>query len=81
MTASLSHGRPNTRKLPGQLRRAIDTDSEDEDEDDPSSDPSRPWIAEFDRYFTVVESIPDNMTIVEWWGVRLKPAYFNRFPA
>lgn len=58
------------KKRPGLPRRTIDTDSEGDDEVDPLLDPSKPWLAEFDRYLTTVESIPNDMTIAEWWGVR-----------
>ena len=75
---AVSRSRENAHKQLGRSRRVIDTDSEDEDEDLQSTDPSKPWLVEFDRYFSVVESIPDNMTIVEWWGVR--PSFLVPWP-
>jgi hypothetical protein len=45
----------------------LDTDSEAEEET--NLDPSKPWMAEFDRYMNTHESIPDDMSTVAWWGV------------
>jgi hypothetical protein len=53
--------------------RHFDTDSDDELEDDQEAngDPNSPWKGESQRYVYTVEAVPDNMSIVEWWGVRV----------
>ena len=45
----------------------LNTDSEAEEET--NLDPSKPWMAEFDRYMNTHKSIPDDMSTVAWWGV------------
>ena len=51
--------------------RIADMDSEsDENKADPLFDSSKPWLAEFNCYITTVESVPEEMGIVHWWGVR-----------
>ncbi|KJA18309.1 hypothetical protein HYPSUDRAFT_69968 [Hypholoma sublateritium FD-334 SS-4] len=69
VASSASQNSRRVKKRSGVSRRVMDTDSEDEDEVDPLSDPSKPWLAEFNRYLMVVESIPKDMNIVEWWGL------------
>jgi hypothetical protein len=49
------------------VSRELDTDSEAEE--DGNLDPSKPWLAEYDRYMNTHESIPSDMTTVQWWGV------------
>jgi hypothetical protein len=49
-----------------------------DDEDEPKADignavpndPSRPWLQEFRSYLDTLEHVPDDWTIVMWWGVR-----------
>ena len=58
-------------KVDGLIRDNIETDSEYEgdEEDDPLSDPTKPWRGEFLRFLNAKDVIPENMGIVEWWGV------------
>ncbi|KAF8950693.1 hypothetical protein BDZ97DRAFT_1163754 [Flammula alnicola] len=57
--------------MQGLLSRNLETDSEcEEDDDNPMSDPTKPWMTEFHRYIDTVEAVPDDMDIVQWWGVR-----------
>jgi len=51
---------------------------EDEDSDGEAapSDPTKPWLTEFNLYATTHESVPDGMGIVRWWGV-CAPCLFN----
>lgn len=56
-------------KCPGLVRRRVDSNSNSEDEVDPQLDPSKPWLAEYNRYISTIESVPTEMGIVQWWGV------------
>ena len=58
-------------KVDGLIRDNIETDSEYEgdEEEDPLSDPTKPWRGEFLRFLNARDVIPENMGIVEWWGV------------
>lgn len=59
------------RKTLGLLRED-DSDSDDSDnEDDISADPTQPWLAEFQRYLDTNDIMPEEMSVVEWWGVRI----------
>jgi hypothetical protein len=62
-------GKPlnKTTRIGHLVARELDTDSEAEEET--NLDPSKPWMAEFDRYMNTHESIPDDMSTVAWWGV------------
>jgi hypothetical protein len=55
----------------GLIRDNIETDSEYEgdEEEDPLSDPTKPWRGEFLRFLNAKDVIPEDMGIVEWWGV------------
>jgi len=49
-----------------------DTDSDDSDNSDDgimSSDPSKPWLTEWNLYVQTHEIMPKGMTMVKWWGV------------
>ena len=32
-------------------------------------DTDKPWLAEFNRYLTTHDVLPEGITIVKWWGV------------
>ena len=54
------------------LARNLETDSDndtEDDDDDLKANPQKPWLSELGRYLATVEAVPDNMDIVEWWGV------------
>lgn len=52
------------------VQRNLDTDSEAEDNDDGINvDPLKPWMAEFKHYLDTHEIVPEEMSIVRWWGV------------
>jgi len=50
-------------------RVIVDSDSEDDATNLESGDSAKPWLAEFNLYLDTVESIPNNIGIVEWWRV------------
>lgn len=50
------------------VHRHLESDSEAED-DELSQDPSSPWKAEFERYLNTHDIVPEEMSIVHWWGV------------
>jgi len=58
-------------KVDGLIRDNIETDSEYEgdEEEDPLSDLTKPWRGEFLRFLNAKDVIPENVGIVEWWGV------------
>ena len=57
-------------RMAGLIQRNLDTDSENEDDDDEMLDPAKPWMGEFKRYLDTMDVVPENMSIVRWWGVR-----------
>ena len=48
------------------------THDSDYNTSDDDSDPTKPWLAEFERYLATHDVVPEDMLIVEWWGVSLK---------
>jgi hypothetical protein len=36
-----------------------------------SIDPKKPWLKEFNYYLNTVDEIPNGLTVVKWWGVRV----------
>lgn len=44
-----------------------DSDSEFETED--PVNPKAPWMQEFNLYLNTTETVPKDMSIVQWWGV------------
>jgi hypothetical protein len=45
----------------------LETDSEAEDAN--SNAASEPWSVEFERYLNTIEAVPEDVNVVEWWGV------------
>ena len=41
----------------------------DYDMSDDDGDPTKPWLAEFERYLMTHDIVPEGMLVVEWWGV------------
>lgn len=69
-SSSLPSNAPKKMSRIGRLvQRNLDTDSEGEDDENGGSDPSKPWMAEFQRYMNTHDLVPEGMSIVEWWGV------------
>ena len=54
-----------------------DTDSESDDNNNETSDPSRPWLDEWNSYLGIQEVIPEDMGVVRWWGVWLQYLLFK----
>ena len=46
-----------------------DSDSNMSDDDLDDTNATKPWLSEFHRYLNTHDVIPENMTIVKWWGV------------
>jgi hypothetical protein len=42
----------------------------DSDDDFNDTDPTKPWLSEFNRYLNTHDVIPEGTTVVKWWGVR-----------
>ena len=70
--------RNHTRSINGLICDNIETDSEYEgdEEDDPLSDLTKPWRGEFLHFLNAKDVIPENMGIVEWWGVHVLSHFF-----
>lgn len=52
------------------LRELSDSDEESEQgSHTQSSQTQTPWKIEFDRYLDTHEQLPDNMSVIQWWGV------------
>ena len=49
------------------MLRNLETDSEAEDAD--SNAALEPWLVEYEQYLNTVESVPEDVDVVEWWGV------------
>jgi len=49
------------------LLRNLETDSEAEDTE--SNATSEPCLVEFERYLNTIEAVPEDVNVVEWWGV------------
>jgi hypothetical protein len=57
----------------GKQKRATFCDDSDSDDDGISNTPTTtseaPWRREFNRYLRGEDELPENMTLVQWWGV------------
>lgn len=62
-----------------KLARLLAEDSTDEEMDVPStlatpsphSSTLKPWLREFKQYIDGVDEVPNGMSIIKWWGVRI----------
>ncbi|KAF5365840.1 hypothetical protein D9757_012805 [Collybiopsis confluens] len=63
--------RQTSKRKRDMLLRQLSEDEDDEDSgsSQPQSDPSKPWMNEFNKYLNEVEVILDNMSLVSWWGI------------
>ena len=62
------------RALSKRRRNTDDTDSDESNNSDDGtvlSDPSKPWLGEWNSYTQTHEIVPEGMTIVMWWGVSI----------
>lgn len=68
---SLTTSAPKKGSQARRRRRDHDNDSDSEGRvnDHPSSDPSKPWLEEWNLYLQTHEVVPEGLGIVEWWGV------------
>ena len=68
-SSATASGKPSNKmtRIGRLVAHELDTDSEAEE--DTNLDPSKPWMAKFDRYINTHESIPDDLSTVAWWGV------------
>ena len=66
---------PKKKSKMSKLLREI---SDDESIPTPSAptDPTRPWYKDFRRYLDTEDELPEDMTIVQWWGVRFSCKIF-----
>jgi len=57
------------------LLRELDTDSDNlddvSDDDGDDQDPTKPWLGEFHRFLKTEHVLAEDMTVVQWWGVRI----------
>jgi hypothetical protein len=55
------------------LLRELSPDIDECEDGGPSAihhaDPQRPWLEEFQEYMDSRETVPENMTTIQWWGV------------
>jgi hypothetical protein len=55
------------------LLRELSSDEasgDEEEEEELDVDPLLPWLREFNLYLNSPTLVPDNMSIIRWWGVR-----------
>lgn len=70
------HGVPSSPKkklgkIHGLLQElSSDDESGDEEPEESEVDPQLPWLREFHLYLNSPTLIPNNMSIIQWWGVR-----------
>jgi hypothetical protein len=58
-------------KVYGLLQELSSDDKSGDDELEESEvDPQLPWLREFHLYLNSPILVPDNMSIIQWWGVR-----------
>lgn len=54
------------------LLRELSSDDEDDAlADSTPSNPSKPWLKEFELYLNAVDELPDGLSIVQWWAVSI----------
>ena len=54
-----------------QLLHELSSDEENSlEEGDHALDPQSPWLKEFNLYLHSSASVPEGLSIVQWWGVR-----------
>lgn len=69
------HGAPNSpRKKTGKVHSLLQELSSDDESDDGEleeslEDPQSPWLKEFHLYLNSATAVPENMSIIQWWGV------------
>jgi hypothetical protein len=51
-------------------RNMDDTDTESDDDDPEAVRPTSSWVDEWKLYINTYEVVPDDMGIIQWWGVR-----------
>lgn len=57
-------------KLASVLRElSSDEDSGSEMEAEVVIDPKEPWMREFNLYLNTIETVPKEMSVIQWWGV------------
>jgi len=56
-------------EMAGLIQCNLGTNSENEDNNDKMLDPAKPWMNEFKWYLDTMDVVPENMSIVQWWGV------------
>lgn len=68
--ASLSPRKRGSAKLASVLRElSSDKDSGSEMEAKVLIDPKEPWMREFNLYLNTIETLPNEMSVIQWWGV------------
>jgi len=55
------------------LLRELSSDESDNESEEVPVDPDSPWMREFQLYLNTATSVPENMSIIHWWGV----SHFN----
>ncbi|KIK77243.1 hypothetical protein PAXRUDRAFT_17636 [Paxillus rubicundulus Ve08.2h10] len=65
-------GPASPRRRKGKLPQLLWELSSDEDdlleEEDQDVDPQSPWLKKFNLYLYSATSLPDGLTIIQWWG-------------
>ena len=60
------------REMPSsQLLANYTTDDDHLADNNPTVDPnaSKPWLVEFNQYLNGADSVPEKMSLTQWWGV------------
>ena len=60
-----------TKGLRALLREVSDDEEETMGNVEPSDDPERPWLRDYQAYLDVREQIPEGWTTIKWWGVSI----------
>jgi len=68
-STSAAPSKSNSSSTMGKHRTLLRELSDDDNSDAESSTSSISWTQEFAKYYDSTDTIPEGMSVVEWWGV------------
>jgi hypothetical protein len=42
---------------------------------DVPNDPQRPWLQDYQGYIDTIDQVPEDLTTIQWWGVRISISF------
>jgi hypothetical protein len=67
---TIQHSHTTSTSAKCGCRNMDDTDTESDDDDPEAIHPTSSWVDEWKLYINTYEVVPDDMGIIQWWGVR-----------